>query len=181
MKYTLKQIIDRYNSGEKIDYVMFWENLEDPGKVTKPCLSNWYECSFYVGGTKFFTTEQYMMAQKALLFGDKTIYDEIMKAHDPKTFKSLGKEVRHFNPTFWDENKCRIVFEGNLAKFSQNPKLKEFILSTKDAVLVEASPLDKIWGIGLNRENKDSQNPNLWKGENNLGFTLMEVRDAIKS
>ena len=164
MKYTLKQIIDRYNSGEKIDYVMFWENLEDPGKVTKSCLSNWYECSFYVGGTKFFTTEQYMMAQKALLFGDKTIYDEIMKAHDPKTFKSLGKEVRHFNPTFWDEN-----------------KLKEFILSTKDAVLVEASPLDKIWGIGLNRENKDSQNPNLWKGENNLGFTLMEVRDAIKS
>ncbi|MEO0340141.1 MAG: NADAR family protein, partial [Bacteroidota bacterium] len=87
--------------------------------------------------------------------------------------------VRGFKPEVWDENKVEIVVEGNFHKFSQAPELKEFLLNTKDRILVEASPYDKIWGIGLNAQAEGIENPDTWKGQNLLGFALMEVRDQL--
>ncbi len=120
-----------------------------------------------------------MMAKKSLLFNDEKIYNEILKANHPKQFKILGRQIASFNENIWNENKYRIVLEGNIAKFSQNENLKEFILSSKNKILVEASPYDKVWGIGLSADSENIKNPLAWKGENLLGFALMEVRDII--
>ena len=96
-------------------------------------------------------------------------------------YKKLGRKVRNFEPEPWDSKKSEIVVEGNKAKFSQNPDLKEFLLSTGDAILVEASPYDKIWGIGLDRETAMKGSVEQWQGENLLGCALMEVRDWLRS
>ena len=120
-----------------------------------------------------------MMAKKSLLFHDGKIYNKILKANHPKQFKTLGRQISNFNENIWNENKYRIVLEGNIAKFSQNENLKEFILSSKNKILVEASPYDKVWGIGLSADSENIKNPLTWKGENLLGFALMEARDII--
>lgn len=121
-----------------------------------------------------------MMAQKAILFKDDEILQKIMSANNPAVYKSLGRQIRNFDSKIWDENKCKIVVSGNMAKFSQNPKLLDFLLKTGDRVLVEASPYDRIWGIGLAKDTPDIENPFKWKGINLLGFALMEVRENLK-
>ena len=118
--------------------------------------------------------------QKALLFGDREVYDEIMAAESPDKYKKLGRKVRNFDSKVWDEKKYDIVVEGNKAKFSQNPVLMEFLLSTGDAILVEASPYDTIWGIGLDIETAKKGSVEDWKGENLLGCALMETRDWLQ-
>ena len=120
-----------------------------------------------------------MMAQKALLFNDNEIFNEIMKANHPKEYKELGRKIKNFSDLKWNENKYQIVLKGNIAKFSQNEKLKAFLLNTGIKILVEASPYDKIWGIGLSADQENIENPLTWNGENLLGFALMEVRDLI--
>ncbi len=101
-------------------------------------------------------------------------------AESPKQVKQLGREVRGFDPALWDEEKLRIVTEGNLHKFKQNLALGEFLLSTGDLILVEASPVDPVWGIGLAADDDNASNPLLWRGENLLGFALMETRDRLR-
>ena len=103
-----------------------------------------------------------------------------MNAYSPAEYKKLGRKVKGFDATVWDEKKLDIVVEGNKAKFGQNPDLKEFLLDTGDAILVEASPYDKIWGIGLDRETALNSRIEDWNGENLLGCALMEVRDWLK-
>ena len=98
----------------------------------------------------------------------------------PYDYKRLGRKVSGFVPETWDSKKYDIVVEGNKAKFSQNPALKEFLLSTADAILAEASPYDTIWGIGLDRERAMNGSVEQWQGENLLGCALMEVRDWLK-
>jgi ribA/ribD-fused uncharacterized protein len=120
-----------------------------------------------------------MMYQKALLFNDKVAAQKLLSANNPGEAKSIGREVRGFEQKKWEENRFNIVVSGNFAKFNSNPKLKEFLLNTGKRILVEASPVDKIWGIGLAEDNPACENPNLWKGSNLLGFALMEVRDQI--
>ncbi len=122
-----------------------------------------------------------MMAQKALLFGDKEIYDKIIVAKSPAEAKTLGRQVQHFDEATWNAKRLGIVVEGSLQKFSQHPDLQEFLLNTKERVLVEASPVDKIWGIGLAADSEKTENPKRWNGLNLLGFALMEVRDMLKS
>ena len=121
-----------------------------------------------------------MMASKALMFKDMDIYQQIFQAKTPKEFKNLGKLVKNYDDTIWNLHKDRIVIEGNYAKFSQNPALKDFLLSTGDKILVEASPLDKIWGIGLEESDDRVLDPAQWQGENHLGFALMTVRDMLR-
>jgi ribA/ribD-fused uncharacterized protein len=121
-----------------------------------------------------------MMSQKALLFNDIETNSKIMKENDPKQYKELGRQVKNFSPKIWDEKKFEIVVKGNLHKFSQNENLKQFLLSTKNKILAEASPYDKIWGIGMDANDKDILNQDKWKGENLLGKALMKVRDIIK-
>jgi len=182
MMYTRDIIQKRYNEGENLRYIFFWgHHPSKNGIITKSCLSQWYDCKFTVDGTQYSTAEQYMMSQKAVLFGDIEVNEEIMKAGHPNEYKALGRKIRSFDPAIWDKSKTDIVIKGNTAKFSQNPELKKFLLSTGDRVLVEASPYDRIWGIGMNAQTGNPENPFNWNGENLLGFCLMEVREILKN
>ena len=122
-----------------------------------------------------------MMAQKALVFGDTEILAEIMASFNPGLIKKLGRRVRNFDSAVWSARSREVVKTGNLAKFAQNEKLKDYLLSTGDRVLVEASPFDLIWGIDYGVEAPEATHPELWRGENRLGFILMEVRNMLRS
>ena len=181
MKYDIEKIKEIVCGKPDTAIIYFWGHTPNPKKMTAACLSQWYDCYFEVAGVQYHTTEQYMMASKALLFDDNEVYQEIMEASNQHDYKKLGRKVRNFEPEPWDSKKSEIVVEGNKAKFSQNPELKEFLLSTSDAILVEASPYDKIWGIGLDRETAMKGSVEQWQGENLLGCALMEVRDWLRS
>ena len=130
-------------------------------------------------GIVYSTAEHFMMAEKARLFGDKKAEAAILRASNPGEAKKLGREVIGFENSIWVDHRFSIVVEANVAKFGQNKILKEFLLGTKQRVLVEASPLDNIWGIGLSVDDQGIDNPKLWKGENLLGFALMEARSQL--
>ncbi len=181
MKYNRQNMINRYNAGEKMNIIAFWGHTPNPKKITKSCFSQWYDCWFEVDGVRYHTAEQFMMAQKALLMGDEQTYDKIMNAEDPRDYKALGREVQNFDAERWDQNKYGVVLRGNLAKFSQNPELYAFLEGTGESILVEGSPFDDIWGVKLGIDDPRISNPNEWKGENLLGFALMETRDILKS
>ncbi|QFT55353.1 Swarming motility protein YbiA [Microbulbifer sp. THAF38] len=121
-----------------------------------------------------------MMYHKAKLFGDSNACKKILASPNPGEAKSIGRQVVGFNQNMWDKKRFDIVVNANLAKFSQNIELKEFLLNTENRVLVEASPVDNIWGIGLAQDSPKAQDPNTWKGLNLLGFALMEVRDKLR-
>ena len=121
-----------------------------------------------------------MMAEKARLFGDMQLWQAIILSESPKETQILGRQVSGFSQKIWEEKRGSIVVEGNRHKFLQNSDLGQFLLSTGDAVLVEASPHDKIWGIGMKYSDKDIEDPTKWNGLNLLGFALMEVRDLMR-
>ncbi len=179
MKYTIQQIIERFQHQEKPDFLFFWGHTVKE-EMTKACFSQWFPAEFQEDGITYKTAEHYMMAGKARLFNDHEILEQIINSETPDQVKKLGRKVSNFDPQLWDEHKYEIVKQGNLLKFSQNEKLKEFLLSTEDKVLVEASPYDTIWGIGMPETNPKAGNPSEWNGENLLGFALMEVRDELK-
>ena len=180
MKYDKQNLIDTARSFAQDDFVFFWGHTDRMGGVGKVCLSQWYMCSFAVEDVYYNCAEQYMMAEKARIFGDDDAWQQIMASYDPMTIKKLGRKVRNFNAYVWKKNCQEVVKRGNLAKFSQNLKLMEYLLGTGDKILVEASPKDTIWGIGLPEDAPEVCNPRLWQGENLLGFTLMEVRDMLR-
>ena len=143
-------------------------------------MSQWYPAQFTIDGITYACAEQWMMASKARLFGDEVTLKKILAAKDPKEMKSLGRQVRNFNADVWNQEACSLVIAGNVAKFSQNPELESFLLNTGNMILVEASPYDKIWGIGMSKDDPDVRNPHCWKGTNWLGFCLMAARDCIR-
>ena len=145
----------------------------------KGCLSQWQECSFVVDGVSYSSAEQFMMAEKARTFGDVDTLEKILAAKLPRKIKALGREVKGFDGKKWDSVKSDVVVRGNMAKFSQNRELLSFLLGTGDAMLVEASPEDCIWGVGLKESDRDILDPDKWKGENLLGRALMEVRAKL--
>ncbi len=181
MKYNIEKIkeIARRNPGTAIIY--FWGHTPNPKKMTSACFSQWYDCFFTVDGVQYHTTEQYMMASKARLFGDEEVFNEIMVADTPSEYKKLGRKIHGFEQGLWDANKYDIVVKGNKAKFSQNSNIREFLLSTGDAIIAEASPYDTIWGIGLGREDAQKGTVEQWQGENLLGCALMEVRYWLRN
>lgn len=120
-----------------------------------------------------------MMAGKARLFKDQGILEQILIAKHPDQAKKLGRKVRNFDQKTWEANRYAIVLEGNVAKFEQNEALQTYLKNTKDSIMVEASPYDKIWGIGMKKDNPKAQNMDTWNGLNLLGFVLMEVRDLL--
>lgn len=181
MKYSVETIREIVKQNPATPIIYFWGHTSDSSQVTDASFSQWYDCYFEVDGVQYHTTEQYMMAGKARLFGDKEVFQEIMEVGNPHKYKKLGRKIRGFEQTLWDTHKYEIVVEGNKAKFSQNPDLKEFLLSTGDAIIVEASPYDKIWGIGMDKEQAVKGTVEQWQGENLLGCALMEVRDWLKA
>ena len=130
-------------------------------------------------GQKFENSEQYMMYHKALLFYDYTKAQEILNTSDPKLIKKKGREVSNFDPMIWHEHAREIVFTGCLLKFSQNQEIQDFLLSTGEIMLAEASPYDNIWGIGICE--KDAINGIRWRGDNWLGQCLMRVRFHLRN
>jgi len=179
---TIEQLIHLADSGVVFKYLFFWGHTPDPeGKITKSCFSQWWDSPFEVDGHVFPTAEHYMMAAKARLFGDMETFDRILTASHPKQVKDLGRSVAGFDEAVWLEHRFEIVVAANEAKFRQNPGLSDFLLSTGERVLVEASPVDRIWGIGLASSDIHAGSPKDWNGLNLLGFALMEVRERIRS
>ena len=174
------ELIEKINKGEKFNYTFFW-GAKKSTKLTNSVFSQWYPASFIEDDITYCCCEQYMMAKKASLFNDEETLKEIMNETDPKKIKALGRKVKNFDDKIWKLWCDEIVFTGNYLKFSQNEDLKHYLLSTNDNILVEASPYDKIWGIGLKKEDKDATNPLVWPGENRLGFILTNVKEKIKS
>ncbi|EZH73226.1 hypothetical protein ATO12_19675 [Aquimarina atlantica] len=181
MKYNLQNIQEQFNKGKKLKYLFFWGHTPNKdGSIGKSCFSQWWESSFKVDNVNYKTAEHWMMAEKARLFNDIEIIEEIIKSSHPMEAKQLGRKVKNFDPKVWDEHKFEIVKQGNIYKFSQKNELKDFLLNTGKRIIVEASPRDRIWGIGMSENNEKAENPNLWRGQNLLGFALMEVRDELK-
>lgn len=180
--YNLQWLLNKVEKKENVKYLFFWGHAPSKdGQTTKSCFSQWWKSSFVVDNKHYATAEHWMMAKKAELFGDNEILDKILEAKTPAEAKKLGRKVKNFDPKIWGDNCFSIVCEGNFHKFSQHPELKEFLLNTKQRVLVEASPVDNIWGVGLAQDNDHIENPRLWKGSNLLGFALMEVRDKLRN
>lgn len=123
--------------------------------------------------------EQYMMAQKALLFEDIESYNKIMNSNSPKEIQELGRKISNFDSEIWDNHKIHIVYKGNYFKFTQNKELFDILFSTRGTTLVEVSPIDKIWGIGLDINNPDIYDSTKWLGENLLGQILTKLRDNL--
>ena len=181
MKYSNKLITERYNNNESLKFLFFWGHQPNKdGSIGKSCFSQWWEASFEIDGITYPTAEHYMMAGKAYVFNDYEVLQEILQVSHPHDAKKLGRKVKNFTPDIWDQHKFDIVVKANYAKFSQNQELKTFLLNTNDRIIVEASPRDRIWGIGMGQSNEKALNPNLWRGHNLLGYALMEVRDKLK-
>ncbi len=178
--YDINTLIASVRTGSRPKYLFFWGHRpRQDGQIGKQCFSQWWPSSFAVNGINYRTAEHYMMAEKARLFNDQVCFDKILESRHPGEAKKLGREIKHFNESSWVQKRFEIVVQGNLAKFSQNEELKTFLVNTKKRVLVEASPADKIWGIGLAEDNPHTQNPEEWEGPNLLGFALMKVRDKL--
>jgi hypothetical protein len=141
--------------------------------------SNWYPFPFKIDGMVYNCSEQFMMAEKARIFKDDVALNRIMNAVDPSDQKRYGRCVSNFEKDKWDAIARDIVFKGCYAKFTQNPDLKQALLDTEDTTLVEASPKDCIWGIGLHKSDPKAQNRATWRGTNWLGETLTKVREKI--
>ena len=147
---------------------------------TRNPFSNWHPCTFVdENGTKYNCTEQYMMAEKARLFDDAYTRELILASIEPRDQKELGRKVKNFDSLTWEEAAKKIVYKGCMFKFTQNDKLLKTLLDTKGTLLVEASPYDKIWGIGLGEDDPRIHDPKNWKGTNWLGQVLTQLRDSI--
>jgi len=174
-----KSLQSRFNSGEKLKYVFFWGHQPGKSGVTASCFSQWYGAPFVIDGQRYPTAEHFMMAEKAALFGDEAMRTQVLQAPNPGAAKALGRRIRNFDEAVWVQKRFSIVVRANEAKFGQNAELGRFLKQTGTRVIVEASPVDRIWGIGLAQDDERATNPNLWRGLNLLGFALMQVRDVV--
>ena len=142
-------------------------------------LSQWAHSPFQIE-LHYSTAEQYMMAMKAIHFGDVVAYNRINNSSSPREQKAIGRTVKNFNVEEWNKVSRSHVFRGNVAKFQQNPRLRDYILSTGERELVEASPTDVIWGIGLAEHDPLIYDRTNWRGTNWLGEVLMQVRTFLR-
>ncbi len=151
-------------------HVYFWGSI----------LSNWYGVKFEYKEHTFSNSEQAFMWLKANHFGDFEIADQILDTPNPRENKKLGRKVKGFDSKEWELHCLDYMIDVNLAKFEQHESLLKQLLSTDNKIIVEASPYDQIWGIGLHWEDDDVLDESKWKGQNLLGVALMEVRKQLK-
>lgn len=187
-RYSIDWLIGEVKAGTSLKYATFWQAEE--GKENNR-LSQWYQGRpFVVNGRSYLTAEQYMMSEKALLFGDLKSYAAIMQEPDPGKCKKLGRGVSGFDSKIWDDAAREIVWHGSLGKLQSDIEIVDALLSTGNAVLIEASPYDDVWGAGMKKENLLNVDgglkvpPQAWhkagstaQAKNHLGFILMAVRD----
>ena len=167
--------IETINS--QLSTAVFFHLPQDPDGY----LSNWYPASFTLDGITFSSTEQYIMYRKCQIFGDSASAAAILATDDPARQQAIGKKASGFNATLWDGLKQVIAFRGLMAKFSQNEDLKKQLFATGDAYLVECAHSDVIWACGIRVNEKERFDISKWRGQNLLGFTLMEVRAALRN
>ncbi len=165
------EIFDGSQVIETETMVLFWQ---PPG-----IYGQWTRSPFTVEGIDYSCAEQFMMAEKARLFGDDEIRAEILATDSPRQHKALGRRVRGFNRDRWQRERLPIVIRGNLAKFGQDPALQSALLATGDKLMVEASPIDRIWGVGLRADDPRIHDVNNWRGLNLLGEALASVRSQL--
>jgi ribA/ribD-fused uncharacterized protein len=178
---NLEDLLRAVRSGLRPDYLFFYGHKPPPnGEIGVSCFSQWWPAPFLHAEVSYPTAEHFMMAEKARLFGDEDVRARILKAASPKAAKQLGRQVKNFKEEVWQASRFQIVVEGNYAKFSQNRELGKFLLGTGAKALVEASPVDRIWGIGLAADDESATNPERWRGLNLLGFALMEARQRLR-
>nr|XP_034312223.1 serine/threonine-protein kinase Nek6-like isoform X1 [Crassostrea gigas] len=156
---------------EKHLYKYFWKEHS--------VFSQWYSCTFTVDEQTYSSAEQYMMHQKAVLMDDEESAKLILALNEPEEIKRIGRHIKNFNQELWEIYCLDVVEKGNMAKFSQNEKLRDELFSTYPKTLVEASPIDRIWGIGLSEKDKRAWNKETWRGQNLLGQILTKVRDKL--
>lgn len=163
-------------------FLFFWNPCPEPdGSIGPGCLSQWWPAPFVVDGVRYATAEHFMMAGKARVFGDAEAEASVLADDDPAHAKAVGRTVRGYDTATWAEHRVDVVTRGNVAKFGAHPDLAAFLAATGDAVLVEASPVDRLWGIGLAADHPDATHPERWPGLNLLGFALADVRDRSRS
>ena len=181
-RYDLNWVQQQYTDNGQLDARYFWGHQpRKNGQIGESCFSQWWHEGFRLDGKTFATAEHWMMYEKARLFDDTASMSAILAAASPQEVKELGRQVVGFEDETWRAERYAIVYQGNYHKFSQDDPMREFLLSTGEAVLVEASPYDRIWGIGLKKGDAGFDNPFQWRGENLLGFALMEVRDRLRA
>ncbi|HEX4817616.1 MAG TPA: NADAR family protein [Nonomuraea sp.] len=176
---TVEEAITAERSGRQLKYLYFWGHQPSPGGVGRGCLSQWWPVTFTDGAHTYASAEHYMMAHKAWLFGDDESAAKILAAGHPRAAKELGRGVRGFDEATWAARRFDLVVRGNVAKFGQHAELRAYLLGTSNRVLVEASPRDRVWGIGLAATDDRAATPSTWQGLNLLGFALMAARDTL--
>ncbi len=174
-----QELIEAIASGAKPKYLFFWGHQHQPGTITQACFSQWYPSEFETGGHTYPSAEHFMMAQKAKLFGDTHAFERALTAPSPGAAKAIGRSVQNFDEATWASHRFGIVVEASVHKFEQNTALGDFLRNTGSRVLVEASPVDTIWGIGLAADHPHCTQPSRWKGQNLLGFALMQARAQL--
>ncbi|MEU3932046.1 NADAR family protein [Streptomyces sp. NPDC029044] len=175
-------LIRAVRAGARVGYLHFWGHRPRPdGRIGASCLSQWWPSPFTVDGEAYATAEHWMMAGKARLFEDPAAEHAALAAGHPAEAKKAGRLVRGFDETTWARERFRIVVEGSVHKFGAHPELMAYLLGTGDRVLVEASPVDRVWGIGLAADDAAAMDPERWRGPNLLGFALMEARERLRT
>ncbi|WP_234536078.1 NADAR family protein [Streptomyces shenzhenensis] len=177
---SVEALIRAAQAGARIRYLHFWGHRPRPdGRVSASCLSQWWPSRFVVDGVEYATAEHWMMAGKARLFGDAEAERAVLAAKHPAEAKKAGRLVRGFDEETWRRERFGLVTEGSVHKFAADTGLRDFLLGTGDRVLVEASPVDRIWGIGLTATDAGADDPERWRGLNLLGFALMAARERL--
>ncbi|MFD5099928.1 NADAR family protein [Streptomyces albidochromogenes] len=179
-KSVQEAVTAEHTADARLRYLYFWGHRPTPGAAAGPgCLSQWWPVEFTEDGHTYRSAEHYMMAHKAWLFDDPESAAKILAVEHPAEAKSLGRRITGFDERTWREHRYGIVVRGSIAKFGQHDALLRYLLATGDRVLVEASPLDRIWGIGLAADDARAASPTTWRGLNLLGFALMDAREAL--
>ncbi|THA68206.1 NADAR family protein [Streptomyces sp. A0958] len=179
---SVEALAELTGRGEKVRYLLFWGHRPRPdGRIGASCLSQWWPSPFTADCVAYASAEHWMMAGKARLFGDAEAAGRAVAAKSPAEAKKVGRLVRGFDDAVWERERYGLVVAGSVHKFGQDPELGAFLLNTGDRVLVEASPTDRIWGIGLAADDPRAQDPATWRGLNLLGFALMEARERLRS
>ena len=178
--YDLDWLLARTARKQKTKYLYFWGHRPTAnGTLSGSCLSQWWASAFEVDGVRYATAEHYMMAAKARLFGDAAVAEKILQNPEPGAAKALGRQIANFDEERWVAAREEIVLAGSRAKFTAHPPLRDFLLATGRKILVEASPLDCIWGAGLAYNDPRLNQPAQWPGLNLLGFVLMRLRAEL--
>ncbi|MBO0516175.1 NADAR family protein [Streptomyces beijiangensis] len=178
---NIEELTAQVSAGAKIKYLHFWGHTpRADGVLSTSCLSQWWPSPFTADGVEYATAEHWMMASKARLFGDAAAERKAVAAANPALAKKAGRLVQGFDDAVWARERYGIVVEGSVHKFGADAGLRDYLLGTGDRVLVEASPMDRIWGIGLAATDERAQDPATWRGLNLLGFALMDARGRLR-